>query len=106
MLPLSLPATKRSSALALFGSPSCIAGGTFRLLTGIAEGGGGKIKLLNAGAYTDQGVDVSLMGHPVNTPDAALVRTAAYSGMNVEYFGKEAHAAAAPCELDDPRRSA
>lgn len=38
------------------------------------------------------------MAHPGVTPDAALVRTAAYSGMKVEYFGKEAHAAARPWE--------
>lgn len=62
------------------------------------EGGGGKIKLLNAGAFKDHGVDVSLISHPGITADSALVRTAAYSGFNVEYFGKEAHAAAAPWE--------
>lgn len=38
------------------------------------------------------------MAHPGVTPDAALVRTAAYAGMKVEYFGKEAHAAARPWE--------
>ncbi|KAI9733142.1 MAG: hypothetical protein M1834_003689 [Cirrosporium novae-zelandiae] len=62
------------------------------------EGGGGKIKLLNAGAYTSNKVDVSLMAHPGTTPDAALVSTAAYLRFRVEYFGKEAHAAAAPWE--------
>lgn len=39
-----------------------------------AEGGGGKIKLLNAGAYQDQNVDVSLITHPGISQDAALVR--------------------------------
>lgn len=63
-----------------------------------AEGGGGKIRLLDAGAYRDHNVDISLMAHPGVTPDAALVRTAAYSAMKVEYFGKEAHAAARPWE--------
>lgn len=63
-----------------------------------AEGGGGKIRLLDAGAFTDHNVDVSLMAHPGIGPDAALVRTAAYAGMKVEYFGKEAHAAARPWE--------
>jgi metal-dependent amidase/aminoacylase/carboxypeptidase family protein len=62
------------------------------------EGGGGKIRLLEAGAYSDHNVDISLMAHPGVTPDAALVRTAAYAGMKVEYFGKEAHAAARPWE--------
>ncbi|KAK4634667.1 Peptidase M20 domain-containing protein 2 [Fulvia fulva] len=58
------------------------------------EGGGGKIKLLDAGAY--KGVDVSLISHPGITANAALMRTAAYASFKVEYFGKEAHAAAAP----------
>jgi metal-dependent amidase/aminoacylase/carboxypeptidase family protein len=62
------------------------------------EGGGGKIRLLDAGAYSDHNVDISLMAHPGVTSDAALVRTAAYTGMKVEYFGKEAHAAARPWE--------
>jgi metal-dependent amidase/aminoacylase/carboxypeptidase family protein len=64
----------------------------------VIEGGGGKIRLLDAGAYADHKVDISLMAHPGVTPDAALVRTAAYAGMKVEYFGKEAHAAARPWE--------
>jgi metal-dependent amidase/aminoacylase/carboxypeptidase family protein len=48
-----------------------------------AEGGGGKIRLLDAGAYSDHDVDISLMAHPGVTSDAALVRTAAYAGMKV-----------------------
>lgn len=60
------------------------------------EGGGGKIRLLQAGAYRDHHVDVSLMAHPGITADAALVRTAAYTALRVEYFGREAHAAANP----------
>lgn len=64
----------------------------------VIEGGGGKIRLLDAGAYADHDVDISLMAHPGIGPDAALVRTAAYAGMKVEYFGKEAHAAARPWE--------
>lgn len=60
------------------------------------EGGGGKIKLLDAGAYKDHKVDVSLITHPGIDPDAALVRTAAYQAYFVEYHGKEAHAAARP----------
>lgn len=62
------------------------------------QGGGGKIKLLKAGAYKDHKVDISLISHPGITADAALVRTAAYQAFKVEYFGKEAHAAAAPWE--------
>jgi metal-dependent amidase/aminoacylase/carboxypeptidase family protein len=60
------------------------------------EGGGGKIKLLDAGAYSDHKVDISLISHPGPARDAALVRTTAYTQFKVEYFGKEAHAAAAP----------
>lgn len=60
------------------------------------EGGGGKIKLIRAGAYTDHGVDVSLMSHPGTTADCAVMRTTAYTRFRVEYFGKEAHAAANP----------
>lgn len=60
------------------------------------EGGGGKIALLRAGAYADHAVDVSLMAHPGIVADAALVRTAAYAAFRVEYFGREAHAAANP----------
>ncbi|KAI5235815.1 hypothetical protein E4T43_09001 [Aureobasidium subglaciale] len=61
-------------------------------------GGGGKIKLLNAGAYTDHKVDISLISHPGITPDASLVRTSAYQAFSISYHGKEAHAAAAPWE--------
>ncbi|KAI5370007.1 Putative peptidase M20, xaa-Arg dipeptidase, bacterial exopeptidase dimerization [Septoria linicola] len=69
--------------VALFGTPA-------------EEGGGGKIKLLKAGAYAEHGVDISLISHPGITPDSALMRTAAYSSFKVEYFGREAHAAARP----------
>jgi hypothetical protein len=37
----------------------------------MVEGGGGKIRLLDAGAYTDHDVDISLIAHPGVTPDAA-----------------------------------
>ncbi|KAK6430360.1 hypothetical protein LTR95_013486 [Oleoguttula sp. CCFEE 5521] len=72
-----------SGKVVLFGTPA-------------EEGGGGKIKLLHAGAYSDHAVDVSIMAHPGTSDDAALVRTAAYTSMKVEYHGKEAHAAARP----------
>jgi metal-dependent amidase/aminoacylase/carboxypeptidase family protein len=36
------------------------------------EGGGGKIKLLDAGAYKDHDVDISLISHPGISPDSAL----------------------------------
>ncbi|KAG9683303.1 hypothetical protein KCU95_g10957, partial [Aureobasidium melanogenum] len=75
-----------------------IAGKVVLFGTPAEEGGGGKIKLLNAGAYTKHNVSVSLISHPGITPDASLVRTSAFSAFKVEYFGKEAHAAAAPWE--------
>lgn len=62
------------------------------------EGGGGKIKLLEAGAYSDHKVDLNLISHPGKVADSVLVRTNAYLNFKVEYFGKEAHAAAAPWE--------
>ncbi|KAH8660099.1 hypothetical protein BX600DRAFT_513738 [Xylariales sp. PMI_506] len=60
------------------------------------EGGGGKIKLLNAGAYKDYKVDLNLISHPGLNVNTALARTSAYSAFQVEYFGREAHAAASP----------
>lgn len=62
------------------------------------EGGGGKIKLLDAGAYSDHKVDINLTSHPGPRRDSVLGKTTAYSNFKVEYFGKEAHAAAAPWE--------
>ena len=61
-------------------------------------GGGGKIRLLEAGAYRDHKVDISLISHPGTVPDCALMRTAAFASFRVEYFGREAHAAASPWE--------
>jgi metal-dependent amidase/aminoacylase/carboxypeptidase family protein len=60
------------------------------------EGGGGKIRLLEAGAYRDHSVDISLITHPGTSADSALTRTAAFSSFKAEYFGKEAHAALRP----------
>ncbi|KAI0141411.1 hypothetical protein BJ166DRAFT_472570 [Pestalotiopsis sp. NC0098] len=60
------------------------------------EGGGGKIKLLEAGAYKDYAVDINLISHPGIVREAALVRTSAYNEFTVEYFGRQAHAAASP----------
>ncbi|KAL2686351.1 hypothetical protein IWX47DRAFT_47235 [Phyllosticta citricarpa] len=60
------------------------------------EGGGGKIKLLKAGAYTDYKVDFNLISHPGITADSALMTTTAYTRFKVEYLGRESHAAANP----------
>ena len=66
-----------SGKVALFGTPA-------------EEGGGGKVRLLKAGAYMDHGVDISLISHPGITHDSALTLTAAFNRFNVEYFGKAA----------------
>ena len=60
------------------------------------EGGGGKLRLLEAGAYKDHGVDISLISHPGITHDGALTLTTAFNSFKVEYWGKAARAATAP----------
>ncbi|KAF2279784.1 uncharacterized protein EI97DRAFT_413127 [Westerdykella ornata] len=56
--------------------------------------GGGKIRLLEAGAYS--GVDVSLISHPGISNNSAMVRTTAFARLEVEFFGRAAHAARSP----------
>ncbi|KAJ3497487.1 hypothetical protein NLG97_g1865 [Lecanicillium saksenae] len=60
------------------------------------ENGGGKIKLIEAGAYTDYNVDLNLISHPNIQPTAARMGTTGISSFKVEYFGVPAHAAANP----------
>ncbi|CAH1758036.1 4518_t:CDS:10 [Entrophospora sp. SA101] len=55
----------------------------------------GKIKLIQAGAY--KGIDASLMVHPAHA-DAIYGNYLASASVNVEYFGKGAHAAGSPWE--------
>lgn len=79
---------------------------TVRLLgTPAEEGGGGKISLIEAGAYKD--VDACLMVHPFpllsGAPDTVSASMCsgmylAVSHVTVTYTGKPAHAAAAPWE--------
>ncbi|CAG9982770.1 unnamed protein product [Clonostachys byssicola] len=57
-------------------------------------GGGGKIKLLDAGAYDD--VDVSIISHPGILNNSPMVRTTAYTRLSVSYIGRAAHAANSP----------
>lgn len=57
------------------------------------EGGGGKIFLLERGAF--DGVHASMMVHPAPFDDLRP-RISAVSHLRVRYTGKEAHAAAAP----------
>ena len=57
------------------------------------EGGGGKIELLDRGAFT--GLDLAMMAHPAPV-DVAEARPFAVSHSHVGYRGKAAHAAAYP----------
>jgi amidohydrolase len=57
------------------------------------EGGGGKIEMLDRGAFT--GLDLAMMAHPAPV-DVAEARPFAVSHSRVEYRGKAAHAAAYP----------
>lgn len=56
--------------------------------------GGGKIRLLEAGAYKD--VDISLISHPGILNNSPFVRTTAFARLEIEYFGRAAHAANSP----------
>ncbi|KAG5953605.1 hypothetical protein E4U53_004561 [Claviceps sorghi] len=58
------------------------------------EGGGGKIRCLEAGAYRN--VDVSLISHPGILHNSPLVRTTAFTHLNASYHGRAAHAANSP----------
>lgn len=57
------------------------------------EGGGGKVDLLDAGAFDD--IDVALMVHPADA-DLTRMDTIAVAQFVVRYEGRAAHAAAAP----------
>lgn len=57
------------------------------------EGGGGKVELIDAGAFEDAAA--SMMIHP-STHDLLDPSFQARTSFNVEYFGKESHAAFAP----------
>ncbi|KAH9942063.1 aminoacylase 1-like protein 2 [Amylocystis lapponica] len=73
--------------------------GTIVLLgTPAEEGGGGKVKLLDSGAY--EGMDACLMCHPAPGPrySGSLSSCLARQIINVEFFGHTAHAALSPWE--------
>jgi amidohydrolase len=59
------------------------------------EGGGGKVLMLERGAFA--GVDAAIMFHPSNSTLTARGSLASYR-LKVRYRGKAAHAAAAPFE--------
>ncbi|KAM7217669.1 putative amidohydrolase [Rhypophila decipiens] len=55
---------------------------------------GGKIRLLNSGAYKD--VDISLISHPGILHNSPMVRTTAFSRLQVSYHGRASHSANSP----------
>lgn len=57
------------------------------------EGGGGKVELIDAGAFED--CAAAMMVHP-SPRDVADPNFLAINGFRVEYFGKESHASFAP----------
>jgi amidohydrolase len=57
------------------------------------EGGGGKIELIDRGAF--QGLDLAMMAHP-GPVDVAEARPFAVTHSHITYAGKSAHAAAYP----------
>ena len=69
-------------------------GGTILVLgTPAEEGGAGKVLMIQRGAF--KGVDVAMMVHP-GSRDIAITRALACAMLNVEFFGRAAHAAAHP----------
>lgn len=75
--------------------------GTVVLLgTPAEEGAGGKVDLLNAGAY--EGIGACMMLHPGqgkgDAPGGAIIRSLAYQHIQAEYKGKPAHAGLSPWE--------
>ncbi|KAJ6781184.1 hypothetical protein PWT90_05961 [Aphanocladium album] len=58
------------------------------------EGGGGKIRCLEAGAYRN--TDVTLISHPGILNNSPMVRTTAFTSLSAEYHGKTAHSAKNP----------
>ena len=63
----------------------------------IFQGGGGKIKMLEAGVFKDHKIDISLIAHP-GLEDTAYMITSSNDRFDVEYIGETAHAAASPWE--------
>lgn len=57
------------------------------------EGGGGKIIMVERGAFKD--IDCAMMVHP-SRRDSAMTTALAAVGLKVEFFGKAAHAASDP----------
>lgn len=71
-------------------------GMTVRLLgTPAEENGGGKVKLLDAGAF--EGTHAAIMVHPAPLDNVSM-NPYASNGLKVRFIGKEAHASLAPHE--------
>ncbi len=71
-------------------------GGQVRILgTPAEEGGGGKVRMIEEGAF--EGVDAAMMVHPADV-DLATMSSLAVQQVQVSYTGLAAHAAAAPQE--------
>lgn len=52
--------------------------------------------MLDAGAFRDHEIDISLITHPTAGGDSPYMITTSTDRFEVEYYGKEAHAAASP----------
>src|SRR3989454_8467638 len=74
---------------------SGLAGKVLVLGTPAEEGGGGKVLMLQRGAFA--GIDAALMFHPADYTLTARSSLASYR-LKVKFLGKAAHAAAAPYE--------
>ncbi|KAF2623242.1 hypothetical protein BU25DRAFT_376200 [Macroventuria anomochaeta] len=59
---------------------------------------GGKVKMLEAGIFNDAKIDISLISHPTSSGDSPYMITTSTDRVDVEYYGREAHAAAGPWE--------
>jgi amidohydrolase len=79
--------------LALARQASAIKGAVEIIGTPAEEGGGGKIRLLDAGVF--EGIDAAMMFHPLDR-DMVAPRSLASRWLRVEFSGKASHAAMAP----------
>lgn len=59
---------------------------------------GGKIKMHEAGVFKDSKIDISLISHPMRSGDTPWMITSSTDRFDVEYYGKESHAAGGPWE--------
>jgi len=83
------------AAIASKGAVDKLGGSVIVIGTPAEEIHGGKVIMAERGAFN--GVDIAMMVHP-STNDTATTRALACASLDVEFFGKEAHAAAHPEE--------